>query len=864
MKFTLKDYQADAVSDLLGQLGKARELYHRPSMPEETSVALTAPTGAGKTVIAAATIEALFFGSDEFNFKADPTAVVIWFSDSPNLNEQSLFRLMEASEKLTYNRLKTVKPPFAMRELDTGTVYFLATQRMGKNSLLTRGYQADADAIDDFDAMIQPDDQAYTIWQTIANTIENPDKTVYFVLDEAHRGYDKAQSRERATIVRRLVDGDETENPMPIVLGISATIDRFKSAMDDASSKGNRTALEPVNIEPARVIESGLLKDAVLLDIPGEGGDLHTNLTREAAKKLLASSIAWKRYSKSQDLAEPVVPLLVLQVENEPDMEKVGAALDIIREVVGDLTGDSVRHVFGDHKTETFGAWEIDWIEPQRVQATSSVRVLVAKDAISTGWDCPRAEVLVSFRPAKDQTHIAQLLGRMVRSPLAMRIPGNDKLNAVECILPYFDKTTAGKIVKYITGESSELPTSGGAVKAMVDGRELEKNPDIPESVWEVFDELVTQSVPKRGVRPVKRLVSLAHAFATDSITSAPLDEVTGDVHGILNSHAAANPEAYKVAVKEIHDVHIQTLKGQAGQAIQYSSRTVYADERAVLTGFEEAQRVFGADIATSYVNHLVDAAGGEDDELRDAYIRTAALATMSLLQEEIDAFAAEKSTRWFGDHNAAIRTLTDERQAEYELIRSMAVEPERTSMRRPTNRIVDFSYVAEDESIQPAPLVKKHLMANDAGDYPIDKLNGWEQEVIAVELARTDSVAWYRNPANNAADSVTIAYRNPSGEWRSLHPDFIFFNRAKDDQIVPSIVDPHATNLEDWLVKVKGLAAFAQRHGDSYDRIFSLVKQGNKWRCLDMKRADVRAVVADFSGEASALYGHEVADDYS
>ena len=102
-----------------------------------------------------------------------------------------------------------------------------------------------------------------------------------------------------------------------------------------------------------------------------------------------------------------------------------------------------MRHVLGDHSTQKFGAWEVDWIEPQRVQDEPHVRVLVAKDAISTGWDCPRAEVLVSFRPAKDHTHITQLLGRMVRNPLARRVPGDERLNAVDCILPFFDRTTA-------------------------------------------------------------------------------------------------------------------------------------------------------------------------------------------------------------------------------------------------------------------------------------------------------------------------------------------------------------------------------------------------------------------------------------
>ena len=116
-----------------------------------------------------------------------------------------------------------------------------------------------------------------------------------------------------------------------------------------------------------------------------------------------------------------------------------------------------MRHVFGDHTTQKFGTWEVDWIEPQRVQDRTEVRVLVAKDAISTGWDCPRAEVMVSFRPATDHVHITQLLGRMVRSPLARRVPGDEKLNSVECILPFFDRTTAGSVVKFLTGQISEV-----------------------------------------------------------------------------------------------------------------------------------------------------------------------------------------------------------------------------------------------------------------------------------------------------------------------------------------------------------------------------------------------------------------------
>lgn len=64
MKFTLKDYQRDAVDDVLRNLEHARTIYHRDG--QESSFSLTATTGAGKTVMAAAAIEALFYGSEEF------------------------------------------------------------------------------------------------------------------------------------------------------------------------------------------------------------------------------------------------------------------------------------------------------------------------------------------------------------------------------------------------------------------------------------------------------------------------------------------------------------------------------------------------------------------------------------------------------------------------------------------------------------------------------------------------------------------------------------------------------------------------------------------------------------------------------
>jgi type III restriction enzyme len=144
VKFTLKDYQADAVEDVLANLKRARDNFKNPDKRELSSFALAATTGAGKTVMAAAAIEALFWGSDTFDFEPDPGAVVLWFSDDPSLNKQTLNRLRQASEKFTYTNLVQIEPPFAKPRLEPGKVYFLNTQKLAERSLLTRGSPRDA------------------------------------------------------------------------------------------------------------------------------------------------------------------------------------------------------------------------------------------------------------------------------------------------------------------------------------------------------------------------------------------------------------------------------------------------------------------------------------------------------------------------------------------------------------------------------------------------------------------------------------------------------------------------------------------------------------------------------------------------
>src|SRR5690606_35257705 len=126
--------------------------------------------------------------------------------------------------------------------------YFLNTQKLGKKSLLVRGFEGE-------DGLLgRPDAQAFTIWDTIRSTIEDPSLTLYLVLDEAHRGMGK-ENGERSTIVKRLINGAMGVPGMPVVWGISATVDRFNKAIEGMTG---HDVLQPVLVDASRVQESGL------------------------------------------------------------------------------------------------------------------------------------------------------------------------------------------------------------------------------------------------------------------------------------------------------------------------------------------------------------------------------------------------------------------------------------------------------------------------------------------------------------------------------------------------------------------------------------------------------------------------------
>jgi len=860
MKFTLKDYQEEAVREVLVNLKKASRRWREDG--DKHAFSLTATTGAGKTVMAAAVFEALFHGDDNYDIEPDPGAVVIWFSDDPSLNEQSRFRLLEASDRLSISDLVVVQSTFQREVLEPGKVYFLNTQKLSKSSLLVRGHDPDDEGIEkDGQIRLMPDSRSFTIWDTIQNTIDDPALTLYLVLDEAHRGMRAATGAgEKTTIVKRLINGSGPVPGIPVVWGISATVERFNAAMTDMTG---RATLPNVVVDSAKVQASGLLKDTIILDVPKEAGQFDTVLVRRGTDKLKEISSAWEAYGQQQDDAGTVLPLMVLQVPNAPDHNDIGRALDTIFTQWPDLPEDAVAHVFGEHSTQTFGRHTVPYISPERVQESTWVRILIAKDAISTGWDCPRAEVMVSFRPARDKTHITQLLGRMVRTPLARRIPGNERLNSVDCLLPFFDEASVKDVAKALMSGGDGGDDLPGR-RVLINPVELKPNPSIPEPVWDKLLSLPSQSLPKRHARPVKRLTSLAHELAVDGLLEDAGKAAHAEMHKVLDGARARYKAEIETARKSVLTVEGKSLKADLkGGGMSFDDFLEEADYAVIEDAYRRAGRAISPDLATSYSDYLARSEGDADDmeaALIDAHVTIGALGLVPGIRETLEAEAEKLANQWLTRFRVDIKNLSDERQDVYRQIREMSANPMDVDLARPTSWMQPTTIREANGSETPLPSFERHMLCDEHGMFPED-FNSWEGEVVKSELARAGAVAWYRNPSRASQDSLGIIYED-GGEPRIVRPDFVFFVQQDDGTVAADIVDPHGIQFGDAMPKLKGLAQYAERFGDQYRRIEAVAKIGDKFRVLDLKEAATRASVSTAT-TIKALYESADAFDY-
>lgn len=444
MKVELFPFQKMALFQLRRKTAEALGSYQRTHTPQVLS--FTAPTGAGKTIILASLIETIYFGDEEY--PDQPDAIFVWLSDSPELNEQSRSKIDLKADKIRLDQCVTITDEsFDQEMLDDGHIYFLNTQKLGKSSNLTK----------------KGDGRTFTIWETLQNTMDEKYDRLYFIIDEAHRGMQGRAAAQATTIMQKFLKGSREDRlaPVPVVLGVTATPERFNNLVS-----GTESTIQKVIVSADDVRASGLLKDRIIIAYPEDAsGSKDMAVLQAAADDWKQKWEHWSQYCQEQHYAY-VNPVFVIQVQNQTGSGISDTDLDDCLRKIEERTGfhfqdGEVVHTFGQTtSTIQINGVAVRYLEPSRIAEEKNVKVVFFKENLSTGWDCPRAETMMSFRRATDATYIAQLLGRMVRTPMQMHIQVDDVLNDVHLYLPYFDAQTVEDVVKALQStEGGEIPT---------------------------------------------------------------------------------------------------------------------------------------------------------------------------------------------------------------------------------------------------------------------------------------------------------------------------------------------------------------------------------------------------------------------
>lgn len=858
MRFTLKDYQSDAVGEILQTLRFAARDWHERG--KRTGFALSSTTGSGKTVIAATVIEALLHGSDEFDFEADPRAVVLWVSKDPSLNEQTRGRFIECADAIPPGDLVLLDKNYAEGSLETGKVYFINPSKLAKGK----------------DFVKHTDSRHHTFWEILDNTIGDEDKMLYLVLDEAHEGM-KAPTGDDQTIVQKIINGNGANPPMPIVWGISATVKRFDEAMKHATGFSK----EPnVVIDPIRVQDSGLLKNTLTLDIPDEDGDFSTTMVRDATLDFVQVCKEWTDYCIGQGIDE-VLPLLVVQIPNkaagQKDSEKarweedrlIHLLVETVRKNWPDMPGDCVAHVLGDRATVEVGSYVIPKVAPQDIEYAHDIRVLIAKDAVSTGWDCPRAEVLVSLRPAKEDTYVTQLLGRMVRTPLAQST-SVERLNSASCYLPHFDRATAKRVAEEIMGMREPKSGQRGAAvsEVLFSPVALVRNAEVDPAVRKLIGALPSFAKPAAVPKPIKRMLKAAVELARDGVVTGADKAAHDAMFEVLDGITAANQDAVDEQAEQILTAVIRRIRAEHGEdeATDTAVDARAADATTVDDALRHLRRLLTTSVVNKYLGRNMQAAikkaidDGEpgSEDITGVRAKVAALAFIEADVKGPVEDAADSLTRlWLTTKKTEIAAVPDSRKPVYEAIEDMAREPERVDVEvKDTDRVG-----TKDSDGSELPTERRHLLSTVNGDYPLDikmARNRWERATIAHELKSGTVEGWYRNPSGAGKHSLRIAHK--SGDvWRSVQPDFVFVHQI-DGDLVPSIIDPHGSHQSDASPKLKALAEYADEFGEQFDRIIAVgVEKDSELIGLDLKDPKIRRAVYECpadKGSITALFG--------
>ncbi|MGB7583049.1 MAG: DEAD/DEAH box helicase family protein [Sedimentisphaerales bacterium] len=376
MNINLKDYQQTAVDQLVDAV---KALLSKDGT--QKVCVFQAPTGSGKTLMTAKFIEEII------KELPDEDLCFVWVTiGKGNLHLQS---------KHALEKIYTGAPRVSLVEQEfTG-----GRERIVRNEIVVVNWEklrTKDRASGDWKNILMKDGEKINFRDVLTRTREQ--RKVILIIDESHIG----ATAERTNELRDEIDAD-------VILEMSATPKIEPNLMDFT-----RGTAKGVLVEPKAVIDAGIIKKELIINekidkiAKGESDSQEVVLESAYQKRLELKKLFGKQVSN-------INPLVLIQIPTaEAGKDKIEAVKAFLARKNITEQNRKLAIWLAEQKSET-----LDWI----AEPDNEIEFLIFKQAIDTGWDCPRAHILVKFRESHSETFEIQTVGRILRMPELKHYP---------------------------------------------------------------------------------------------------------------------------------------------------------------------------------------------------------------------------------------------------------------------------------------------------------------------------------------------------------------------------------------------------------------------------------------------------------
>lgn len=356
----LKDYQKSAVKQLKERMVEMLDL---EGMRQK--IVFKAPTGSGKTVMTSALLDEL---KRDLEMKFMDCAF-IWIA--PNkLHIQSYM-----SFRNFFSETRSLRPVMfdeadPTEGLKPGQVLFLNWESINKENAV----------------LIRDNEQNRNLYQ-LTRCIQQKGLPIIVVIDEEHMFAGKNAKKSELVL----------QNIQPkIELRVSAT--------------PNTGGCPLIEVPRQKVIGEEMIKKGIELNPQLKGSNelkMDEQLLEQALERRNNLAKIYREYD--------INPLLLIQLPNDSKDTLDTEEKALVKEIEQYLDINKDINV----NNGKLAVWLSDRHENlQDIEKSNNlVEVLLFKQAIALGWDCPRASVLLIYRDIKSKTFTAQTVGRILRMP---------------------------------------------------------------------------------------------------------------------------------------------------------------------------------------------------------------------------------------------------------------------------------------------------------------------------------------------------------------------------------------------------------------------------------------------------------------